>query len=396
MIAFVMSGGGCRAALEAGAQVALYEAGIRPDMVVGTSAGALNAAGLAVNPTLEGARWVASLWSNARKSDFFPGGRLHMLSRLVKGHSLFPSEPLRRFIEREALHDKRTFGDLEGIRLYITTANLNTGTLYLYGDQPGASILDAVMASSALPLAFAPVRRGDWQLVDGAIVANVPIGVAVDKGATEIYILNVGYGGQLVADRSNVLQVLNRAIQIMMYQHFVLDLKYACEQASVTLHHINMTQFQDAGLWDVDLCGEMVKAGQQAAQDYLQNPTGLGDLALTAPGPQVKETPAPPGAEVYTPAWMTPVALLDLPRPERDIVTHLIRRGPSDAEALAQALCREPVEIRNALSGLVGSGQVCLTEDGRVRVVLGRTRSRQLPAEIWSALSPDESCQTPE
>lgn len=302
MIAFVMSGGGNRGALEAGALLELFEAGIQPDMLVGTSAGALNAGFLATNPTLEGARKLADIWIHARKEDFFPGGWLSSMIRLLFGRSLFPNEPLRRFAEKQIPPDKRHFGDLEGIKLYVTAANLNTGRLYLFGEQPDASIIDAVIASAAHPLAFPPVEYQDWQLVDGGVVANVPVGVAVDKGATEIYVLNVGYAGQLVEDQDHVLEVVNRSIGLMMYQPFLLDLKYAIEKGNITLHHIAMLDFQGTQMWDLERGAEMVEAGRRAARDYLANPTGIGGIPF---GPPVVPTGAPPaGAEEYIPPWL--------------------------------------------------------------------------------------------
>jgi len=134
-------------------------------------------------------------------------------------------------------------------------------------------------------------------------VANVPIGVAVDKGATEIYILNVGYAGQLVEDQDNVLEILNRSIGLMMYQPFLLDLKYATEQAGVTLHHISMTQFQGTQMWDLENGAEMVEAGRRAMRDYLSDPTGLGGLSFDVPR-DVEPEPLPAGAEPYVPPWL--------------------------------------------------------------------------------------------
>lgn len=140
--------------------------------------------------------------------------------------------------------------------------------------------------------------------MDGGVVANVPVGVAVDKGATEIYILNVGYAGQLVEDQDNVLEILNRSIGLMMYQPFLLDLKYTTEQAGVTLHHISMTQFQGSQMWDLEHGAEMVEAGGRAARAYLDSPTGLGGLSFDLPTPEEELPPPPAGAELYTPSWL--------------------------------------------------------------------------------------------
>jgi NTE family protein len=301
MIAFVMSGGGNRGALQAGALLELLEANIQPAMLVGTSAGSLNAAFLATNPTLQGARDLADMWINARRDDFFPGGWLTMMGRLAQGQSLCPSDPLRRMAETRLPAGKRRFGDLQGVKLYITSASLNTGRLYLWGDKPEASIIDAVIASTAHPLAFPPLRHEGSELVDGGVVANVPVGVALDKGATEIYVLNVGYSGKLAPDPDNVLETLNRSISIMMYQPFVMDLRFATRQPGIQVHHISMTAFQGSKMWDVEHAAEMVEIGRRAARDYLVDPTGAGGISFEVP--EVDEEP-PAGAEPYVPPWL--------------------------------------------------------------------------------------------
>ncbi len=304
MKAFVMSGGGNRGSLQAGALLELLRAGIKPDLLVGTSAGALNACFLAVDPTLNGAEKLADIWRHARKEDFFPGGWFSMIGRLASGHSLFTNEALRQFAEKQIPQEKRAFGDLHDIKLYITAANLNTGRLYLWGDDPNASIIDAAIASAAHPLAYPPVKSGAWQLVDGGVVANVPVGIAVDKGATEIYILNVGYAGELVEERDHILEVLNRALAIMSYQPFLMDLKRASLRDDVTLHHISMTQNQGSQLWDLDNGAQMVEMGQQAALEYLANPTGLAGINFAVSPLEADEVAPPPGAQEYVPSWL--------------------------------------------------------------------------------------------
>lgn len=302
MIAFVMSGGGNRGGLEAGALQELFEQGIKPDILVGSSAGALNASFIAINPTLEGARKLADVWTHAQKDDFFPGNWFSMLGRLASGKSLFPSDALRAFTQKMIPPEKSRFGDLKGVKLYITASNLNTGRLYLYGDQPEASIIDAAVTSAAHPLAFPPVMYQGSQLVDGGVVANVPISIAIDKGATEVYILNVGYNGETVADKNNVIEVANRAISVMMYQHLLMDLRYASKQPNVMLNYIPMTQFADTQLWDLSRGAQMVEAGRRAARDYLNDPTGTGGISFGLPG-QPEEEPLP-GAVPYVPPWL--------------------------------------------------------------------------------------------
>jgi hypothetical protein len=91
---------------------------------------------------------------------------------------------------------------------------------------------------------------------------------------------------------------------------------------------------------------------------------------------------------------LSPFDLLDLPRLEREIVIYLSREGPTGADTLAQALARDPSEVRDALLALVEKGHVRLSADGQAKVVFGRSRRRTLPAQVWPALlAAVRSCQ---
>ena len=95
MIAFVFSGGGSRGAMEAGGVKALYEAGIRPDLLVGSSAGAMNAAFLATDPSPGGVERLCDIWSDLRNRDIVPGSLLRKAWRVLRGKpSVFAQEPL--------------------------------------------------------------------------------------------------------------------------------------------------------------------------------------------------------------------------------------------------------------------------------------------------------------
>ncbi len=387
MIAFVVGGGGNRGPLEGGALLGLFEAGIIPDILVGTSAGSLNAAVLATDPTLEGARRLASTCARLRREDFFPGSTASMLWRLARGRSLFSRTALRASLEKRLPRDKRNFGDLQGVRLYITAANLTTGTLYLYGDRPDALLIDAVLASTAHPLAYPPVRMGKYQLVDGGVVANVPVGIAAERGATEIYVLNVGYHGELGTQSWNLLQVLLRSIALMQYQHFLMDLRYVLETTDIVVHHIAIKGFEHSSMWDFNHAADMVELGRQQALEYLKSPTGLDSVPIDVFGESTKEMePVPRGAEVYVPACFRPSDLLALPGTERQITRYLSRQGEADPSTLAVALGRTVAQIRIELSSLVKKGYVQRLPDGEVRLVFGRRRHRGLPDQLWEAL----------
>ncbi|MDH7488350.1 MAG: patatin-like phospholipase family protein [Anaerolineae bacterium] len=301
MIAFVLSGGGNRGALEVGALQALFGHGIQPDLLVGTSAGAMNAAFIAADPSLVGALTLGGLWKSLRRRDVFPGNALTMAWRVLTGQDgLVSSDRLRDLVLRNLPPGVTRFGDLR-VHLYTTAADLNTATLYLFGDDPSTLIVDAVMASAALPITFPPYVYHGAQLVDGGIVANVPIEIAMVKGATEIYAIDLGYSGEPAPDAHGVIAIAQRMLTTLIYQQLLDDLEEAAQDPAITLHHIRIPAFHGISMWDFGQAEAMIRAGKTITEEYLANPQPL-TVALSEYLAAVRP-PAPPlpGATVYRP-----------------------------------------------------------------------------------------------
>jgi NTE family protein len=302
MIAFVFSGGGSRGAMEAGGVKALYEAGIRPDMVVGSSAGAMNAAFLAIDPSAGAAERLCDIWQSVSNQAVVPGGLLAKAWRLItRKPSVFAQEPLKAFIEKQIPPDVQTFGDLPpGIELYITAANMQTSALYLFGEDDQARLQDAVLASSAFPGGFPPVQHGRWQYTDGGVIANVPISVAIEKGAKTIYAMDVAYTGGIYGPAKDIVSVLLRVASIMLYQDLQAELDYAARQPDVTVHHIVIQGVGQASDFDFDHGAEMVDVGYQRVKRYLGSldPSAV-DFGEPAASPA--SAPPPPGARLWVP-----------------------------------------------------------------------------------------------
>ncbi|MCZ7571076.1 MAG: patatin-like phospholipase family protein [Ardenticatenaceae bacterium] len=144
VVAFVLSGGGNRGALQVGALQALLEHGVEPHILVGTSAGALNAVYLAARPGLSGVAELSLAWATWAQANVYPGNRVAALWRLVRGcESLYPNTNVRRFVEAHTPAGVRCFGDIRGVQLYVVAAHLETGELRLFGEDPGDLLLDA-------------------------------------------------------------------------------------------------------------------------------------------------------------------------------------------------------------------------------------------------------------
>ena len=292
MIAFVLSGGGNRGALEAGALLALLERGIRPDIVVGTSAGAMNAAFIAIDPTVNGAKQLGDRWEQIHKETVFPGNYLTYAWRFITGaDSLSPSDNLRSYVESQLPRGIRTFGDIKAVRLYTTTANLNTAELYVFGDNPSALLIDAVLCSAAVPPLLPPVTFNGYQYVDGAIGADVPISIAVAKGATEIYAIDVGLNAVPKGSIHGIVDVGQRAVGLLVHRQLLDDFEEVKENPALKLHYVPIQSYPDIG--DFDHGKLFVAEGYRLTKDFLDGsemaPLGTSAVEAQAAG-------GPPGA----------------------------------------------------------------------------------------------------
>jgi len=189
-VAFVLQGGDSLAAGQVGMLRALFEAGIRPDLVVGSSAGALNAVAFAQNPTTVGLDELQELWSGLRRSDIFPFRPRHLVHGLTGRRSGLVSPDRLRAL----LTGRIGIGRLEDavIPVRVVTTDAATGRPAVLSSGPA---LPALLASAALPGIFPPVEVGGRLLVDGGVAADIPILQAEESGATASYVLPMGSAG---------------------------------------------------------------------------------------------------------------------------------------------------------------------------------------------------------
>jgi NTE family protein len=271
--AFVLSGGGNRGPIEVGALRSLLEHGIAPDFFVGTSAGSINSAFMAAwGADLAAISRLGSAWHSATRAVVYGGSVFRISWRLIRGaDSLFSSDGMRRLLERHMPTGVTTFGQLR-LPCYVTAVDLRSGRLYLFGEDPTAPLVDAVLASSSVPAVHPPVDYHGLQLVDGGVVAMTPAGIAMDKGATTIYAINLGSSGEVQPPVKGVLNVLSRTLNTLMVQSLLAYLDQASGDAGIELHHIHITAFEGLAFNDFRHIDEMIAAGKAATDIYLANP----------------------------------------------------------------------------------------------------------------------------
>jgi NTE family protein len=180
----VLRGGASFGAAQVGMAQALLEAGHHPDMVYGTSSGALNASWLAADPTLDGLEELARLWTTVRRSDVFALRPWHALFGLVGWRDFTVcADGLASWLRATTLLRRLEDGVLP---LTVVAADLENGQEVLLETGPA---IPALLASCAMPGIFPPVRIGDRWLVDGSVASDSPIGAAVDAGASRVWLL---------------------------------------------------------------------------------------------------------------------------------------------------------------------------------------------------------------
>jgi NTE family protein len=187
--AFVLGGGGVLGAVEVGFLRALFEREINPDLILGTSVGALNGAVVARDPSPAALDRLTELWRSTSEGghEVYGDRRLRTVRRAVStGTHIYSAGPLKKRLALELGHV--TFEELP-IRFQVCAASIERAAEHWFDSGP---VVDAVMASAAVPGLLPPARVGDEHFLDGGIVNSIPVGRAVQLGATRIFVLQVG------------------------------------------------------------------------------------------------------------------------------------------------------------------------------------------------------------
>jgi NTE family protein len=217
--AFVLGGGGLLGAAEAGMARALIEAGVRPNLVCGTSVGAINGAALAADPTPEGVRRLLGLWDALANEGALDGSVIRRVAEVVRHRtSLHGNGALRRML-RERL-PAQTFEEL-AVPFECVAASIEQARECWFST---GDLIEPVLASCALPGVFPPVRIGDEHFFDGGLVNSIPLDRAVQRGADTIWVLHVGRLEEELAPPRFLWEVGFTAFEISRRHRFHSDL----------------------------------------------------------------------------------------------------------------------------------------------------------------------------
>ncbi len=228
-VAFVLGGGGALGAYEVGMLKALFAAGVRPGLVVGTSVGAINGAAVAAEPSQAAVARLIDLWTGLGRAGVFAGSLVGRLSTAVRSRThLYKPAPLLDLL-RDHLPVAR-IEDLD-VPFQCVAASIEHAAEHWFTDGP---LVEAVLASSAVPGLLPPVALGGEHFVDGGLVNSIPVGRAVALGAREIYVLQVGRIERPLSPPRLPWEVATVAFEIARRHRFARDM--ADLPSDVTVH----------------------------------------------------------------------------------------------------------------------------------------------------------------
>lgn len=273
-VAFVLSGGASLGAVQVGMLRALFEQGVQPDLLVGTSVGAVNAAWAACLPNREGADQLAEIWLRLRRSDVFPINPFTSAAGLLgRANHFISNDGLRAVLER---HFPCTRLEDATVPVHVVATDLKSGRANVLSS--GAAV-PALLASCAIPGVFPPVTIGRREYVDGGVANHTPITVAIELGATDIFVLPVGYPW-LNREPTNALGMALHALARIVDQK--LDADVAMHGDVANIHVMPVLDIADVSPADFGHTRELIDWGYRAARRSLGAAAGAEAQQLVA------------------------------------------------------------------------------------------------------------------
>ena len=227
--AFVLSGGGSLGAVQVGMLQALATRGVEPDLLIGTSAGALNAGYVAGRGTSTGTlEDLAEIWAGLRRRDVFPLQPARLgAAALGRAPSLCPNGSLCRLIDEHITFDRLEHA---AIPLHVVATDVRSGEeVVLSAGDP----VEAILASAAIPAVFPSVRIEDRDLIDGGVADNAAVSQAVALGADVVYVLPTGYACALDDAPSTPLSSALHALTLLIEQRLILEVAHFAEHTDI-------------------------------------------------------------------------------------------------------------------------------------------------------------------
>jgi NTE family protein len=258
--------------MQVGAMRALLEAGFTPDLLVGTSIGAVNVAGMAAwGNNLAALDRLERFYAAAAEAELMDPQPVRLALRALTGHpDLRTGQRLVDLLVAQGIPADLHFGQVTGVRVALVAADLDTGQPILYGEDPGERLLDGVLASAAVPPWILPIEREGHVVLDGGALSALPIEPALSLGASEIIALSIDVPRTEPVIRSEIYQLVEKLVSSVGRREVYLETALAAAQG-VPMRRIPLVPPEGVQLWDFGHSAEMLQGGYKAAQRSLED-----------------------------------------------------------------------------------------------------------------------------
>ncbi|MBV7336612.1 patatin-like phospholipase family protein [Chloroflexi bacterium TSY] len=261
-IAFVFSGGANLGSIQVGMLSVLRDRGIRPDLVVGTSVGALNGAVVADRGLDTAVDVLESIWHNMRRETIFPGGLVSQAYTLMRSRLyLYENTGLGKLIQSNLTVER-----IEDLHLpfaaMATELITHQGALFREG-----LLLPALLASTAIPGVYPPVTINEIQYIDGGIVSNIPLSGALQMGAKSIVVLEVGSVCTPTLPPENIADLLKGAFITSIRQKILAEAPRIAQQVPVL--YLPRPCTTDMGMFDYEQGTQLMEETSELVANFL-------------------------------------------------------------------------------------------------------------------------------
>ena len=290
--AFVFAGGSSLGAIQVGMLKALVARGILPDFVVGSSAGAINAAFFAWEPTASCVAEMERLWRRLKRDDIFRVSRLGGLWGLLSRRAhVVSSVGLLNVLQASFGTRQLEAGQLP---CCVVTTDVLTGCEYRICSGP---VVPALQASTAIPGVFPAVTLHGKHLVDGGVTNHTPLSAALDLGARTVFVMPTGYSCALPMPPRTAIGAALHGLNLLIVQ----QLKDAVQryQGRADIRVVPPPCPQDVSPYDFGRAAELIDRGEQSALEWLDKGVDMVDGVPHQLPPHVHHDSIQP----YGPHW---------------------------------------------------------------------------------------------
>ncbi len=261
--AFVFAGGGSLGAVQVGMLKAFIETGITPDFLVGSSVGALNATFFASDPTRNGVLRLEQIWLGIKRQNIFPMPPLRTFFGLIQSRKHICSpKPLNKLIRQNFTH--QCLEDTE-LPCSVIATSLFHGHEVIISE---GHVVDALLATTAIPGIFPPVNYRDLYLIDGSVTNNTPISAAITQGAKRIFVFPTGICCARKTPPKGLVEMLLQTMSIAITHRLALDIEKF--EKAVEIHLLPPLCPLDVSMFNFTRTKELISRAEEKTADWIK------------------------------------------------------------------------------------------------------------------------------